>query len=220
MTQLARRFSTTTPASVTASVASSSGVDGYNLSSLLTIIIEPIGTIMKALVAEPSLDKSWIVDFGASRHMTPYPMMFKTYKYLSGRDKVQTVDGSLCSIAGVGDVTCTSELQLLSVLHVPNFTNKLLSDSQLVDDLNCVVSLSPTHVVLQELKTGRVIGIGKRSEGLYRLKQGEENTKQRACLAETSELELFCCIVVWAIHHLLCLEGCTPRCILDVTMLN
>jgi hypothetical protein len=170
MTQLARRFSTTTPASVTASVASSSGVDGYNLSSLLTIIIEPIGTIMKALVAEPSLDKSWIVDFGASRHMTPYPMMFKTYKHLSGRDKVQTVDGSLCSIAGVGDVTCTSELQLLSVLHVPNFTNKLLSDSQLVDDLNCVVSLSPTHVVLQELKTGRVIGIGKRSEGLYRLK--------------------------------------------------
>jgi GAG-pre-integrase domain len=26
---------------------------------------------------------------------------------------------------------------------------------------------------------------------LYRLKHGEENTKQRACLAETSELELF-----------------------------
>jgi transposase InsO family protein len=65
------------------------------------------------------------------------------------------------------------------------------SVSQLVDDLNCVVSLSPTHVVLQELKTGRVIGIGKRSEGVYRLEQGEENTKQRACLAETPEVELF-----------------------------
>jgi hypothetical protein len=51
--------------------------------------------------------------------------------------------------------------------------------------------LSPTHVVLQKLKTGGVIDIGKRSEGLYRPKQGEENTKQRACLAETSELELF-----------------------------
>jgi hypothetical protein len=128
--------------------------------------------------------------------MTPYPMMFKTDKPLSGRDKVQTADGSLCSIAGVRDVTCTSELQLSSVLHVPNFTNNLLSISQLVDDLNCVVSLSPTHVVLQELKTGRIIGIGKRSEGVYRLKQGGENTKQRACLAETPEVELFllyCC---------------------------
>jgi GAG-pre-integrase domain len=104
---------------------------------------------------------------------------------------VQTTDGSLCPIAGVGDVTCTSELQLSSVLHVPNFTNHLLSVSQLVDDFNCVVSLSPTHVVLQELKTGRVIGIEKRSEGLYRLKQGGKNTKQRACLAKTLELELF-----------------------------
>jgi hypothetical protein len=150
---------------------------------LLTTIIKLIGTIMKALVAEPSLDKCWIVDYGASKHMTPYPMMFKTYKPLSGRDKVQTADGSLCSIA-VGDVTCTSELQLSSVLHVPKFTNNLLSVSQLVDDLSCMISLSPTHVVLQELKTGRVIGIGKRSESVYRLKQGGENTKQRACLAK------------------------------------
>jgi GAG-pre-integrase domain len=117
--------------------------------------------------------------------------MFKTYKFMSKRDKMQTTDGSLCLIARVGDVTCTSELQLSSVLHVPNFTNNLLSISQLVDDLNYVVSLSHTHVVLQELKIGRVIGIGKMSKGLYRLKQGEENTKQRACLAETPELELF-----------------------------
>jgi hypothetical protein len=90
--------------------------------------------------------------------------MFKTYKPMSGKDKVQTADGSLCPITGVGDITCTSELQLSSVLHVPNFTNNLLSVSQLVDDLNCVVSLSPTHVVLQELNTGRVIGVGKRAK--------------------------------------------------------
>jgi GAG-pre-integrase domain len=71
-----------------------------------------------------------------------------------------------------------------------NFTNNLLSVSQLVDDLNCVVSLFPTHVVLQELNTGRVIGVGKRSEGLYRLKQERESLNQRACVAETPRLEL------------------------------
>jgi GAG-pre-integrase domain len=117
--------------------------------------------------------------------------MFKTYKPMSEKDKLQTADGSLCPIARVGDVTCNFELQPSSVLHVPNFTNNLLSVSQLVDDLNCVVSLSPTHVVLQELNRGRVIDIGKRSEGLYRLQQEEEKTKQRVCLAETPELELF-----------------------------
>jgi GAG-pre-integrase domain len=76
-------------------------------------------------------------------------------------------------------------------------TSPTTSCSQLVDDLNCVVSLSPTHVVLQELKTRRVIDIEKRSEGLYLLKQGEENMKQKVCLAETLELELFflhCCL--------------------------
>jgi hypothetical protein len=85
---------------------------------------------------------SWIVDSGASKHMTRHPTMFKTYKPMSEKDKVQTDDGSLYPIAVVGDIKCTSEFQLLSVLHVPNFTNNLLSISQLVDDLNCVVSFS------------------------------------------------------------------------------
>jgi hypothetical protein len=60
----------------------------------------------------------------------------------------------------------------------------------LVDDLNYVVSLSPTHVVLQKLKTEKVIGIGQWSEGLYRLKQGGEDLDSRACLVET--LLLYC----------------------------
>jgi hypothetical protein len=73
---------------------------------------------------------SWIVDSEASKHMNLHSTMFKTYKPMSDKDKVQTVDGSLCPIAGVGDITCTPELQLSSVLHVPNFTNNLLSVSQ------------------------------------------------------------------------------------------
>jgi hypothetical protein len=31
--------------------------------------------------------------------------MFKTYKSMFRKDKVQTVDDSLCLIAGVGDIT-------------------------------------------------------------------------------------------------------------------
>jgi hypothetical protein len=122
--------------------------------------------------------------------MTPDSTLFKIYKPMSGRDKVQTTDGSLCPIAGVGDITCTSDLHLSSVFHVPNFTNNLLSVSQLVNDLTCVVFLSPTHIVLQELKTKKVIDIGQRSEGLYRLKQGGEDLDSRACLTEIPELEL------------------------------
>jgi hypothetical protein len=33
--------------------------------------------------------------------MTSYPTMFKIYKPMSGRDEVQTTNGSLCPIAEV-----------------------------------------------------------------------------------------------------------------------
>jgi GAG-pre-integrase domain len=122
--------------------------------------------------------------------MTPDSTLFKSYKPLSGKEKVQTADGTFCSIAEIGNVTCTPNIQLSSVLHVPNFTNNLISVSQLVDDLNCIISLSPSHVVVQELKTGKVIGIGKRNEDLYRLKQGTEFLDVKAYFVGDPEMEM------------------------------
>jgi hypothetical protein len=189
ITQLAAHLTSTTSMSSTPPPIAPSETDGYNLFSLLATTVKSVSTV-KALTTRPNPDKSWIVDSGASKHMTPDSILFKIYKPMSGRDKVQTTDGSLCLIVRVGDITCTSDLHLSSVFHVPNFTNNLLSVNQLIYVLNCVIFFSPTHVVLQELKTKRLIGIGQRSEDLYRLKQGEEDLDLRACLAETSELEL------------------------------
>jgi hypothetical protein len=56
MIQLAAGLTSITPASVTALIASSSRADDYNISFLLTTIVNPIDTIMKALVAESSVD--------------------------------------------------------------------------------------------------------------------------------------------------------------------
>jgi hypothetical protein len=190
MTQLAARLTFTTSMNNTPPSIAPSGADDYNLSFLLATIVKPVSTIVKALTARPNPDKSWIIDSGASKHMTSDFTLFKIYKPISGRDKVQIVDGSLCPIAGVGDITFTLDLHLPSIFHVAIFTNNHLSVSQLVDDLNCVVSLSHTCVVLQELKTGRIIDIGQQSECLYHLKQGGEDLDSRACLAETPELEL------------------------------
>jgi hypothetical protein len=52
MIQLPAMLTSTISTSVTASIVS----DGHNLSSLLTTVAKPIGTIMKALIAEPSID--------------------------------------------------------------------------------------------------------------------------------------------------------------------
>jgi hypothetical protein len=72
MILLAARLTSPISARANASIASSSKADSHNLSSLLTTVVEPIGAIMKTLIAEPSPDMSWIVDFRAFKHMTPY----------------------------------------------------------------------------------------------------------------------------------------------------
>jgi hypothetical protein len=85
--------------------------------------------VLPGLATKTSVDKTWIVDLGVSQHMTPDSTVFKSYKPLSGKEKVQTADGTFCSIAEIGSVVCTSNIQLSSVLHVPNFTNNLMSVS-------------------------------------------------------------------------------------------
>jgi hypothetical protein len=142
------------------------------------------------LATKIGVDKIWIVDSGAFQHITLDFTIFKSYKPLSGKERVQTTDGTFCSIAGIGNVTCTPNIQLSSVLHVPNFTNNLMSVSQLVDDLNCIVFLSPSNVVVHELKTGRVIGIYKRNEDMYRLEQGPSVLDVKAYFAGNSEMEM------------------------------
>jgi hypothetical protein len=122
--------------------------------------------------------------------MTSDSTVFKSYKPLLGKEKVQTADGTFCSIAGIENVTCTPNIQLSSVLHVSNFTNNLMSVSQLVDDMNCIVSLSPSNVVVHELKTGKMIGIGKRNEDLYKLEQGLGVLDAKAYFARNSEMEM------------------------------
>jgi hypothetical protein len=139
MTQLVARLTSTISTSNTSPPIAPSGADDYNLLSLLATAVKPVSTIVNALTAGPNLDKSWIVDSGASKHMIPDSTLFKTYKLMSGRDKVQTTDGSLYLIAEVGDITCTSDLHLSSVFYVLNFINNLISVSQLVHDLNYVI---------------------------------------------------------------------------------
>jgi hypothetical protein len=96
----------------------------------------------------------------------------------------------LLDIAGVKNVTCTPNIQLPLVLHVSNFTNNLVPIRQLVDDLNCIVSLSPSHVVVRVLKTDKMIGIGKRNKDLYRLEQGPNILDVKAYFMRNSEIEI------------------------------
>ncbi|GMP92340.1 hypothetical protein CsSME_00042602 [Camellia sinensis var. sinensis] len=60
---------------------------------------------------------SWIIDSGATDHMTGASSLFYSYSPCSGRDKVRVADGTLSSVSGKGSVHCSSLLSLSSVLH-------------------------------------------------------------------------------------------------------
>ncbi|KAK8951871.1 hypothetical protein KSP39_PZI004884 [Platanthera zijinensis] len=121
--------------------------------------------------AVSSTPSEWIIDSGATDHMTGSASGFTSYSPLSGRDKVIAANGSLSAIAGKGTVPCSPDLSLSSVLHVPSFPRNLLSISHLTTSLHCSVTFFPDVCVFQDLATKRTLGSGRNVGGLYLLNQ-------------------------------------------------
>ena len=86
-----------------------------------------------------------------------------------------------CPVAsqGSGQVSL-SPLKLNSVLFVPQCPYNLISLSQLTRSLNCSVTFTANSFVIQEHGTGRLIGEGRESRGLYYLEfnfnEGDNDT--------------------------------------------
>ena len=93
-------------------------------------------------------DDSWIIDSGASNHMTSAQKNFFTYSSCSGHDKFCIADGSLSPIIWQGSVKCTPSITLPFALHIPHFSYNLLSVSALIKNLNCKIEFFPFHCVI------------------------------------------------------------------------
>lgn len=109
----------------------------------------------------------WIIDSGASDHMTSYSNLFSTYLPCSGNRKIKIADGSLSPIAGTGSIPLTKGLTLTSVLHVPKLSCNLFSVSAFTKSNNCVAKFFPTHCDFQALDSGKTIGSAREINGLY-----------------------------------------------------
>src|SRR5436189_1433377 len=99
------------------------------------------GTGIQALAStKPHVD--WIVDSGASRHVTGAFSEFAFYdpNMHMHPETVQTADGTAQPVRGIGSVHCTPSFTLLSVLHVPSFPVNLISVSSIIVQLKCKVT--------------------------------------------------------------------------------
>ena len=135
-----------------------------------------------------STENIWIIDSGATDHMTPHSSSFSSYTTLSGKPYITVANGSTTPINGRGNIHLQPSFPLKNVLHVPKLSNNLLSIQKITQDLNCAVVFFPSHCVFQDLVTGKTIGIAKEQGGLYYL-QHEESKKCARLQAHTSNLQ-------------------------------
>ena len=70
---------------------------------------------------------------------------------------------------GIGLAHPLSSLPLHSVLYAPECPFNLISISKIIHTLNYSIPFSDKSVILQDQNTGKTIGIGRESQGLYHL---------------------------------------------------
>ncbi|CAL9028934.1 unnamed protein product, partial [Prunus brigantina] len=92
----------------------------------------------KAFHAHDTRDTGWIIDSGATDHMTYNSALFST-TLPPHRDHVLTANNAAAPVTGVGSILLTPALRLDKVLLVPSLSSNLLSVPQVTEQLNCVV---------------------------------------------------------------------------------
>ncbi|KAG6470736.1 hypothetical protein ZIOFF_071813 [Zingiber officinale] len=111
-------------------------------------------------VTGPSFYSPWVIDSGATDHMTNVANSFISYSLSSGQEKVIIADGTKATVAGKGSIKLTDHFFLSSALHVPSVSINLLSISSITKQLHCSVTFFPDHCVFQDLETKQTIGTG------------------------------------------------------------
>ncbi|KAJ9553092.1 hypothetical protein OSB04_017137 [Centaurea solstitialis] len=111
-------------------------------------------------------NNSWIFDCGATDTMT-----FEKSDLCSiskpPKSQIQTANGGIIPVKGGGTIEISPTLKLSNCLYIPSLTHKLLSISHVTKELNCTVLMNPTFCILQDIRTGTIIGRGTERNGLY-----------------------------------------------------
>ena len=108
-----------------------------------TATVAQKGNSLTALSARTGSSTPWIVDSGASDHMTGDATVLSTYSPCTGNTTVKIADGISSKVVGTGLMVISKDIILKPVLFVPILDCNLLSISKLTKDLNCVAKFLP-----------------------------------------------------------------------------
>ena len=108
----------------------------------------------------------WLLDSGASLHMTPAAASIHHPHPPPQVSRVRIADGTSLPVASIGHLS-TRAFSVPAVSHVPGLSMSLMSVSQL-NDFDCQVIFDRTSCRVQD-RIGVVLGAGRRHSGVYLL---------------------------------------------------
>ncbi|KAM2632205.1 hypothetical protein EV1_022967 [Malus domestica] len=121
---------------------------------------------------------SWLIDSGATSHITNDITTINSPTPYTGEDKVYIGDGKGLSIHHTGSSslhTAHADFQLRNVLHVPSMKHNLLSAYQFVKDNHCALTLDSDGSMVKDRSTGKMLLQGPVKDGFYSLQSSSSN---------------------------------------------
>ncbi|KAK3007336.1 hypothetical protein RJ639_016752 [Escallonia herrerae] len=166
---------------------------------------------------------SWIIDSGATDHMT-----FDAHDFIETSQQkricIANANGVTYPVTGAGKVALSPSFTLSNTLLVPSLSNKLLSIGQVTEELNCCALMYPKFCLFQDLRNKKIIGRGTKREGLYYMDDlsiGQTNTAHGT---NDKERQIWCIFLGYGNHKkgYRCYDPSTRRLYttMDVTFLE
>ncbi|KAL2892564.1 Retrovirus-related Pol polyprotein from transposon RE2 [Bienertia sinuspersici] len=110
---------------------------------------------------------SWILDSGASNHMTGDLRKIIHPCELSASPAITLPNRDSAVVTYKGKVLLKNDMELKDVLYVPSFNHNLLSIQKLLKENDWKVEFRKRSCIISDLKTNEVKGIGRQEGGLY-----------------------------------------------------
>ena len=102
----------------------------------ITILVES-GKTNTCFISSSS---TWVIDSGATDHITGNSSLFITFQSHPSTSTVTLADGSTSCVLGSRTIHLTPLITLTSVLNLPEFSFNLISACKLTCTLNCSIS--------------------------------------------------------------------------------
>ena len=128
----------------------------------------------------------WLVDSGASNHMTGSSASLHNLRQYTGTQNIQIANGSNLPITAIGDIGPSFRHVFVS----PGLSTSLISVGQMVDN-NCDVRFSRDGCLVQDQVSGKVIAKGPKVGRLFPLQFSVPSSLSLASMVVDNKVEVW-----------------------------